>query len=498
MKTFKYIFLFTALVALLISGCESLDVKNENDPDFATAFSQPSDVKGVAGGLINTWFMSCQDYDGPALALWVGADAGTCSHGNSAMRDFSYEPRIAWDNTPSYGNAIVSENFYKGMYSLLSSSNEILAKVVTEGMEITADNGTDETPMVKAMAYLGQGLGLGYIGLFFDQGFVVTEETDLSVDIPVSPYMDLINTAVQSLDKCIAVCESSTFTLPSSWIPGMTYTQVEIGQLANSMAARLLSFAPRNKAENDAVNWATVLSYANKGLTYDFAPLMDDVNWYDLYHTYAPYQGWGQVDMRVVNMMDPAMPDRWTLGPDQWAVLPDPVTSHKDGVDDRIFTDFQHLTSCGFRVERGYYHFSNYRYARHDEYLSLWTTPSVVFYKAENDLLKAEALWHQSNYSGAADIINAGPRVTRGGLAPVAAVERDVELAIFHERHVELFCSGLGIEFCTMRKADKLQPGTPLHFPIPGQQLEVNIMEPYTFGPGKGVAGQDYSTGGWF
>ena len=168
MKTIKYFFLFTALVALLISGCESLDVKNENDPDFATAFSKPSDVKGVAGGLINTWFQSSQDYDGPALALWVGADAGTCSHGNAAMRDFSYEPRIAWDNTPSYSNAINNEKFYKQMYSVLSSSNEILGKVVTEGMEIIADDGTDETPMVEAIAYLGQGLGLGYIDLFYD------------------------------------------------------------------------------------------------------------------------------------------------------------------------------------------------------------------------------------------------------------------------------------------------------------------------------------------
>jgi hypothetical protein len=48
-----------------------------------------------------------------------------------------------------------------------------------------------------------------------------------------------------------------------------------------------------------------------------------------------------------------------------------------------------------------------------------------------------------------------------------------------------------------MRKADKLQPGTPLHLPIPGQQLEVNLMDYYTFGPDEGTAGQDYSNGGW-
>lgn len=498
MKTYKYFLLFTVLTAFLVSGCESLEVKNLNDPDFATAFSKPSDVKGVAGGLINTWFQYSQEYDGPALALWVGADAGTCSHGNAAMWHFSMEPRRAWDNTPAYGNAVVNENFYKAMYSLLSSSNEILDKVVGEGMVITADDGSDETPMVKAMAYLGQGLALGYVGLFYDKGFVVTEETDLTTEIPVAPYTELMTAAIASLDKCISTCSSADFTLPGPWIPGMTYTEVEIGQIANSMAARFLSYAPRNKAENDAVDWGKVLAYANKGITFDFAPKMDDVDWYDLYHTYANYAGWGRVDMRIANMMDPEMPARWTLGADQWASLPAPTTAHENGVDDRIFTDFQYLSSCTFRVERGYYHYSCYRYKRLDDYLATWTTPSPVFRKAENDLLKAEAMMHQSNFTGAADIINAGERVTRGGLAPIDATAADVEEAIFHERNIELFCSGVGIEFCTMRKADKLQEGTPLHFPIPGQQLEVNLMEPYTFGPDKGVAGKDYSTGGWF
>ena len=497
MKTFRYFILFSALVAVLVSGCESLDVKNENDPDFATAFARPSDVKGTAGGLFNTWFQKTQDYNGPALMLWVGADAGTCSHGNAAMRDFSYEPRIPWDNTAAYGNAINTESFYKTMYAVLSQANEVLGKVVTEGMVITADNGADETAMVKAMAYLMQGLSQGYIGLIYDKGYVVNETTDLTAMIPISPYTDVIQAAVASLDNCIEVCAGNNFTLPATWIPGMTYTQDEISQIANSYAARFLANAPRNKAENDAVDWASVLAYANNGLTFDLAPLMDDIYWYDLYHTYANYQGWGQVDMRVINMMDPAMPARWTDA-NTWNVLPAPTTSHKAGVDDRIFTDYKFLTSCGFKVDRGYYHFSCYRYGRHDTYLSTWTEPSPIFYKAENDLLKAEAMLHQSNPAGAAAIINAGTRVTRGGLAPVAATAAAVEAAIFHERNVELMCSGVGVEFFTMRKADKLQPGTPLHLPIPGQQLEVNVMDYYTFGPDKGVAGQDYSNGGWF
>lgn len=497
MKTInKYLLLFSTLVAVLISGCEDLDVPNENDPDFATAFSNPSDVRGVAGSLINSWFMTTQEYNGPALMLWVGADAGTCSWGNVAMQDFSYEPRIAWDNTAAYGNAVTTENYYKRLYSNLSSANEVLSKVKGD-MVITADDGSDETKMVQAFSHLAQGMSMGYLGLVFDKMFIVTENTDLTQTIESAPYTDVIDTALLCLDKCIALCESNTFTLPASWIPGITMTNVKLGELANTVAAMLMSYSPRNSTENNAVDWAKVLAYANKGLTYDFAPLMDDISWYTLYHTYANYSGWGQTDMRIVNMMDPDMPSRW-VDAGTWDVLPAPTTSHEAGVDDRIFTDFQFLSSCGFRVERGYYHFSCYRFARRDTYLSTWIEPAPAIYKTENDLLKAEAMMHQSNLTGAADIINAGTRVTRGGLAAIGATATEVENAIFHERNIELFCSGIGVEFFTMRKADKLQPGTPLHLPIPGQQLDVNLLEYYTFGKDQGVAGQDYSNGGWF
>jgi len=500
MKTLRYFLLFSIVTAFLFTSCESLEVENLNDPDFETAFSNPSDVKGVAGSLINSWYMNINNADGLAIMTWVGADAGTCSWGNFGMRDFSYEPRIAWDNTPAYSNAAMTENNYKGFYAGLASANEVLGKVVVGDMVIVSE-GTDETPMVAAVAHLAQGLNLGYLGLMFDKAFITTENTDpdaiLNLGLETYPWNQVIDTAVMCLDKCIALCASNTFTLPDTWVPGVTMTNVKLAELANTVAAALLAYSPRNMTQNSAVDWAKVGAYANNGLTYDFAPVMDDVSWYNLYQTYTVYGGWGQTDMRLVNMMDPNFPSRWTDA-NTWDVLPEPTTSHVDGIDDRIFTDFEFLETCPFRVERGYYHFSSYRYARYDDYLSTWTTPQPTFLKVENDMLMAEALLHQPDLTGAAAIINAGTRVTRGGLAPVAATAAEIEAAIFYERHIELHTSTPGLEFFAMRKANKLQAGTPLHFPIPGQQLEVNQMENYTFGPGKGVAGEDYSNGGWF
>ncbi len=496
MKTLRYFLLFSIVTAFLFTSCESLEVENLNDPDFETAFSNPSDVKGVAGSLINTWYMTVNAADGLGIMTWVGADAGTCSWGNFGMRDFSYEPRIAWDNTAAYSNAAMTENYYKWLYAGLASANEVLVKVVVGDMVIETE-GTDDTPMVAAVAHLAQGLNLGYIGLLYDKAFITTENTDLTQTLEIYPWDQVIDTAVMCLDKCIAICASNTFTLPGTWAPGLTMTSVKLGELANTVAAALLSYSPRNKTQDNAVDWAKVRAYANKGLTYDFAPVMDDIQWYNLYQTYTVYGGWGQTDMRLINMMDSRFPSRWTDA-NTWNTLPARTTTHTAGIDDRVFTDFEYLETCPFRVERGYYHFSCYRFARYDDYLSTWTTPQPTFRKVENDMLKAEALLHQPDLTGAAAIINAGTRVTRGGLAPVAAAAGEIEAAIFHERHIELHTSTPGLEFFAMRKANKLQPGTPLHFPIPGQQLEVNQMENYTFGPGKGVAGEDYSNGGWF
>lgn len=129
--------------------------------------------------------------------------------------------------------------------------------------------------------------------------------------------------------------------------------------------------------------------------------------------------------------------------------------------------------------------------------MTTWTEPMPDMLKAENDMLLAEALYQQNQYVDAAAVINAGTRVTRGGLPEVPASAEEIEAAIFHERNVELMNSGFGVEFFTLRKADKLQKGTFLHLPIPGSQLQVLLMDYYTFGADQGTPGQDVSAGGW-
>ena len=500
MKNKKIIFGLLLSLLLVYSGCRKIDeVTNQNNPDKVTVLASPEDLVGLSGGIINNWFQVTQEYDGLALALWVAADHGTCSWGNAAMKDISSEPRATWNNDPAYAYANTSREFYIGLYNVLSLSTDILSQIINEGVEI---EGEGIAEMVKAVSRFGQGISLGYIGLVFNQGFIVDETVNLETDqIPPVPYTDLVNAAIGYLDKCIELCDNNTFTLPAEWIPGgLTYTNVELGKLANSFAARIMVYSARNKAENEgrSTDWNKVKDYAKKGVDFTFEPLADDITWFSLYQTYSVYSGWGRVDMRVIHMLDPVQPDYFPAS-GSYDDLPNQGVASSD--DARLDSDFEYLATCNFKPERGYYHFSSYRYKRLDEYLSTWTEPMAEMRKWENDLLIAEAELRTGNTQGAIDILNNpdGARISRGQLAeiPAGAAKDVVEDAIFYERTIELYLTGCGIPFFDMRRQDMLQKGTPLHFPIPGQQLDVMLMPQYTFGGVDNADGINTSNGGW-
>jgi hypothetical protein len=165
--------------------------------------------------------------------------------------------------------------------------------------------------------------------------------------------------------------------------------------------------------------------------------------------------------------------------------------------DARLAMDYQYLSSNNFRPTRGKYHFSNQRYARLDDYITDWIMNVVEFSASENDMYRAEALLNKGDVAAAAAVINAGTRTTRGNLPAVEANADAVYKAIHYERMVEFAYTGMGIGFFEMRKEDLLQKGTLLHFPVPGKALEAIPEDYYTFGGTQGVAGEDYSTGGW-
>lgn len=486
MKKLKHIYTLLAFAPfLMISSCmefeTDLEVGNQENPDDETLNFDASAIEATAAGLYQNFYMTTSSTEALGFATNTAADVSTCSWGNFGMRDISSEPRVAFNNTTSYTYAAITEDPFSSYYSILADANNIIRQV-DAGAEFS------QPRLIETIGKFTQALTLGYNALFFDKVWLSDETGTLNEGEPVG-YQEGMAFALEKLDEAIAIANSNTFSVPDGWFPGNSMTNAELAQLMNSYGARMLAMNSRNSSEKSATDWNRVLAYANNGISSDFEILHDDTTWYDLFKTYLVYPGWARIDMYVVNLMDPSTPDYWPAG----EVTIPPSTSD----DARLESDYEYLDSQGFRPERGEYHYSSYRYSRYDEYITEWTVPTPEFVLAENDLYRAEAQLQLGNVGAAADIINAGTRVTRGNLAPVAADAAAVADAIHYERLVEMPLVSSGLSFFEMRKEDLLQAGTMLHFPAPASALQAIPADSYTFGGTSGEAGVDYSTGGW-
>ena len=484
MKKMKKIISIMTLLFLTVS-CQDfstdLEVANLENPNDQILTSDPVALTASAGSIMQNWFMATHSTAGPGAAMATMADVSSASWGNFGMRDLSSEPRVAFNNSSSYGNSSITNTYFNSLYSILSDSNT-LAIAVESGTEF------ENPARIAAVAKLGQALSIGYLALVFDKVWLSDENGVVGED--ATGYKEAMSFALNKLDEAIAIAEANDVSFPEEWLPGGAGENTTLLQFMNSIGARMLVSNVRNSSQKATIDWGKVIAYTNNGLTTDFEIFMDDVTWYDLIpKTYLVYPGWARVDMRVINLMDPNTISYWT---DDIVTVPE-----SSSIDARLASDFQYLSSNNFPPARGIYHFSSYRYSRYDSYITNWTELVVEFSKAENDMYKAEALANTGDVAGAANVINQGTRTTRGNLPDVASELSAVEAAIHYERMVEFSFTSMGLSFFEMRKENLLQAGTLLHFPVPGQALAAIPAESYTFGGTDGVAGEDYSNGGW-
>ena len=495
MKRFKKIMVFAAFPLLLV-GCKKdlLNVPNANQPDFKKVYANGPDVENVASGLFNTIFNGEHSASGVEPMLSVAADNVSCSWGNFAMRDMSWEPRNnAWNNAPSYSNASYTKYTFDKMYAAINTASLVI-KAIEGGINI-GENGADNDRTL-AFARFAQGLGYGNLALVFDKAFIVDEKVTVEGVLGSAvDYKEVATAAVKYLDEAITL-SSGNFSIPASWMgAGADISSADFKKICNTAAARILSYTPRNKTDLVAVDWAKVKSYADAGITNDWLVAQDSyVNWYFEAGDYLTFDGWGITDMYVVNLMDPTQPQHWDDSPS----FPYPPES-TNPLDKRLESDFEYVPSNWFQTARGYYHFSNYRSKRYDDVYLTADLPKAEVMLSENDMLRAEARAYLGDLPGAAAIINTGTRKTRGQMPDVAPVLADVVKAIHHERHVEMYTTGMGLQFFEMRKLDLLQKGTPLHLPLPAKIMEV-LNEPlpfYTYGTEAKADGVNTSNGGW-
>lgn len=484
------------------TGCKKFeDVENLDSPNTESVLASAEDARALAGGALNTWWVGTRAWGSDPIvnslqyALLVMADQYTCSWGNFAMRDMSNEPRKAWNNSSSAPDKDCSESIWYGMYRAIFQANSVLS-VMNGGLVV------EDEEMIRAICYFIQGAAHGTVANTFDQAFFSDENTPVEQLVLTSPG-EVLSKALDKLDECIKLCNENTFTFEDGWLNGVTFTNVELGKLANSYAARIMLQSPRTAAQNEALDWGKIQTYAENGIDFDFYVIAnglfeDGATWYDEPKEYLNLPTWARIDCRIINLMDPEYPARY---PADGSV---PTVHNGDGQafsdDARLESDFEFLPSNNFKPDRGYYHYSHYRYDRYTDNAMIGVGELMDMRKAENDMMIAEAYARLGNLGGAITIINDGTRTTRGMLDPIpgdASLEEVLD-AIFYERDIELIGAGYGVGYFDMRRRDMLQPGSLLHWPLPAQELLVLQLPNYTFGGEANADGINTSNGGWF
>ncbi len=503
MRRMKYL---VCAAALVVAGCQELDIENPNEPDRVRATKQPTAAESFVATSFRTWWPVAGHDDYPSWAFSTMAREITSGFADFGQLETSAEPRSAWNNSPVNARSLVNERPWYFLYGTISSVNDALT-AIDSGLVIVD---APRTARTRTMGKFMQGISHGMLGLYFDKAVVVDEKIDLdTVSAPnFRPYPEVITASIAQLDEAIAMAAVANFTLPmESWL-FQAMTRDDVVRLANSYAARFMTYAPRTRAERAAVNWTEVLRRANLGVTTDFAPVAQvDILWDD----------WKRLVARVRTgpPSDFGRPAYWMLGPADstqgfinWVNTP--LTSRvafQIRTKDRRIQGAAGPTTPGkyfgynasniFQASRGTWRFSHYYYLRNGTSTTWQTGPQLAVTVTEMDLIKAEALIRLGRAVEAVPLINK-TRVANGQLPPVTVdgppdepgcVPRKLSGAcgslwdaLRYEKGVEMIGTDGVVRFFDSRGWQLLPEFTFTQLPVPGRELGTLRMELYTFG----------------
>jgi len=481
----KKIYSMVGAAALVLTGaCNDLDVSNPNNPDIERALSSPEDVQTLAISTLNSWYLNATTIEDPHMQS-VTSDVTTANFGNFGMRFNNLEPRIAFNNTSANNDRFVVEEAWDFSYGTIGAANDAL-RAIKGGLSLGSPTITEK---YQHLAMFSQAASYTKLALMFDKAFVVTEDSDPATPPTLVPYATVVDSALAMWERLIAgtTGKSHVYSVTDLPMPDGALTSTRINRIANTMAAMLLAYEPRNATQSAAVDWTKVAALADKGIgtgsagaPFDFQVQGDASNWYSYVAGYGDERTWIRTDHRVINRMNAGVPAKFN------GTIPPEGTSP----DARYVSDFGYVPPPIGDPARGIYMqsvFVHDRYFAHTVLAPTAFETSVPYIlAAESDLVRAEAELRRAGGSAvtAAALINR-TRVNRGNLAPATGVEGTPALMgmISYERDIELInTSGTTLWWRRSITDQPLQAGTVCQLPIPAKELETLALPIYTFG----------------
>lgn len=494
-------------------GCQSLEVTNPNSPDINTVFGSSQNLEAALTGSWRAFWGVAQgartNATSPVVQLSILGNELTSA--DALPLTITQEPRVAIDNRDQGGWA--NRKPWYDLYESIASAREAF-QAINGGLKIGAvdaatPNGAD-TPRARVFAKFLIGASNIYLGLIFDKAFMNDEKTIPSnYTYELKPYQDMLANGTRILREAIAEAKAApNFSIPGSFINGTPISRDDFVRIMYSYITRAEVYGARTPTDRAAVNWTAVLVRLDSGITRDFAQQADLTigATSSAYYQYSNLQTNGRTSNRLIGPADTSGEyQRWlgrSLGDrNQITIVSPDRRIHGVAGPTTAGTRFAYLPNQTMSTTNGTYMHSRYRNVR---YL---LTPTNNYYQTglittmsldEMKFLRAEALYRLNRLPEVIALIN--PTRVAAGLKPVTVdgppAGRDCVPrkddgscgtlfdALQYEKRIELFPTEAMITFADARGWGKLLPGTPVHFPVHGRELETLGLPYYTIGGG--------------
>lgn len=484
MKTYmtKTVIVLLTCMGLLVTSCADLSVDNLNDPDLERVLETPEDYQELLAGGYNSWWRGSNANRLPFAHFDGWADNMTTTNEYQVYYSMStMEPRNRIDNNAASDGYLSMQTPWAHLNSAVSISNDLINFIELEGNEIVID-GNDESMMLLTMAYALRGLSRGYLATFFDQAYIIDVVIE---DVTFQPYEEVLDAALDDLDHAVSLAEANSFTT-FNFLSDVSMDNQEVIGFINAHAAKFVISSGRTGDHYNQDIWQEVVDYASNAYNDDLiiqGTGTAAAGWRHEYQRQSGLDWYWKTDLRIINLMDPDYPMKY---PVKAAENSDPIP-RAESDDARLESDFTYdpFNLHRFVTARGPQLQSVYYYTRYEDlYINQGVGDIMVFRKENIDMMLAEAYVHLGRKQDAINLINSGSRVNRGGLDPIpnSASDEEVLEAVYYEVEIDLQRTWVGYQYFMNRRRDILQPGTPLHLPVPYGELEIMEKPVYTFG----------------
>ena len=546
--------LWIVVLSASLTGCANeLVVPNQNNPDIGRALSRPGDVESF---ILNAYGQMHFGSFGLNASIMPSLQTMAMENG-SGLANWGLGPRSAIPRSSlanTRGNPYEGENLVQ--YARLPRAARVAANGVVALRQPNFTIGSVASDQrALAFAYLVMGTANGNLALFYDSVSVVTPEDDVSqgAPAPLVGYQDGMKVALAQLDSAIAISgRAPGYTLPVTAINGTAFTSAQVIQIARGWKARFRAGVARNPTERGAVDWNLVIADANAFLPTDLNITMVNAAgtvWTIATAQHELYDTWTQQPTIMIGMADSVRAggaacaggdcyDAWLATPlnSRYRIL---IRTADQRFPPGETRDAQRTSSGAGNFPsppRSNLYFRNrrptdppgeawaasyYDFYRFQTFWNSFDGPHPVMTRAEMDLLAAEGYIRTGDFAKAMDKINI-TRVGNGKLPPLTGITSltqpidntgscvprvpqppnfttaacgNIMEAMKWEKRVETEMTHLGAWFVDSRGWGDLAEGTPVHFPVPFQEMDARARPGYNLG---GVGGVDAAPRGTY